>query len=63
MKKIKAAYSTNGKIYIKDNADTRHRIQSDDDLGKFGDVEAVKLDLEAARGRSSQSQRAGMSSR
>lgn len=63
VKKIKAAYSTNGKIYIRDNADTRHRIQSDDDLGKFGDVEAVKLDLEAARGRSSQSQRAGMSSR
>ena len=43
---IKAAYSSGGKIFIRDNSDNRHLIKSDADLDKFGNVEAAKNQLQ-----------------
>ena len=41
-KLIKAAYSSDGKILIRDKCDVRHIIRSDLDLNRFGDVDAAK---------------------
>ena len=43
---IKAAYSSDGKIFIRDNSDNRHLIKSNADLDKFGNVEAAKNQLQ-----------------
>ena len=43
---IKAANSSDGKIFIRDNSDNRHLIKSDADLDKFGNVEAAKNQLQ-----------------
>ena len=36
-KKIKSAYSSDGKIFIRDLSDTRHIIRTDSELTKYGD--------------------------
>ena len=41
-KLIKAAYSSDGKILIRDKFDVRHIIRSDLDLNRFGDADAAK---------------------
>ena len=46
---IKAAYSSGGNIFIRDNSDIRHSIKSDNDLSRFGNVEAAKKQLHQLR--------------
>ena len=40
-KKIKSAYSSDGKIFIRDFSDTRHIIRTDSELTKYGDLGAA----------------------
>lgn len=49
-KLLKAAYSSDGKIFVRDAEDTRYLIKCDSDISKFGDVEeAKKTDRKNAR--------------
>lgn len=46
---VKATYSTDGYLYIRDHTDTRHMIKSDSDIEKFGDVKEAKKIIERKR--------------
>lgn len=48
-KLLKAAYSSDGKILVRDNEGSRHLIRSVSDLNKFGNVENAKKQLERRR--------------
>ena len=39
---LKAAYSSDGKLFVRDKEDKRHIINSDGDLSDFGDVNEAK---------------------
>ena len=46
---LKAAYSSDGKLFVRDKEDKRHIINSDDDLNDFGDVNETKKQLDSLR--------------
>ena len=46
---VKAAYSTDGKLYIRDHGDTRHTIKSDSDIERFGNVDEAKKMIDRMR--------------
>ena len=46
---VKAAYSTDGKLYIRDHEDNRHMIKSDSEIKKFGNVEEAKKIIDRMR--------------
>ena len=46
---LTAAYSSDGKIFVKDLEDHRHMIKSDSDVRKIGDVEEAKKKIERKR--------------
>ena len=46
---VKAAYSTDWKLYIRDHEDNRHMIKSDSDIKKFGNVEEAKKIIDRMR--------------
>lgn len=48
-KKLKSAYSSDGKIFVYDNGDNRHLIKTESDLNAFGDVEELKERLKAEK--------------
>lgn len=50
----KTAYSSLGKIFVKDSSDERHLIKTKSDISKFGDLEEAKKALtERSKSRSS----------
>lgn len=55
-KLLKAAYSSDGKIFVRDAEDTRYLIKCDSDISKFGDVEEAKKLIERMRATQSASQ-------
>lgn len=46
---LTAAYSSDGKIFVKDLEDHRYMIKSDSDIAKIGDVEGAKETIERKR--------------
>ena len=42
---ISSAYSSDGKIFVRDNENKRHLIQSEEDITKFGSVSEAKMKL------------------
>ena len=46
---LKAAYSSDGKLFVCDKEDNRHIINTDDDLKEFGDVTEAKKKLDRMR--------------
>ena len=45
-KKLKSAYSSDGKIFIRDNDDNRLLVKSDSDILEYGDPEGARKQLE-----------------
>ena len=46
---LNAAYSSDGKLFVRDKGDKRRIINSDDDLNEFGDVKEAKKQLDRLR--------------
>ena len=46
---LTAAYSSDGKLFVRDKEEKRHAINSDDDLREFGDVTEAKKELDRQR--------------
>lgn len=45
MKKLKSAYASDGKIFVRDNLERRHLIRGDTDLSEFGDPRESRMEL------------------
>lgn len=48
-KKLKAAYSSDGNLFVRDNDDNRHMITSDNNLLAKGDAREAKKELDRQR--------------